>query len=284
MLMTDAMVGSHKPCLQISEDEVDDRQILFGNLGIAMGGDGEVIVATLGEASITTPVISDDFCAGPNRSLNEVAKRLRATVRDNGEPDTTGVSPTLALVELGPRLSLADLNGRGDKDFIMDASAFSVCSPSDRAFVDFDVLAGIAAYPILIWAHHAGAELMENLEGRLVTRDAQLPLKLHGRHPWRLTGYQNRQPRTSHAATYANVPSPSPPSVLCSADSCGIAGHWDDLEIAADRPRTRNRGRRIHRANAVSAGNVRRLCHPGKAAGTLEESEGTEDRRVDECP
>ena len=96
MLMTDAMVGSHKPCLQISEDEVDDRQILFGNLGIATGGDGEVIVATLGEASITTPVISDDFCAGPNRSLNEVAKRLRATVRDNGEPNTTGVSPTVS--------------------------------------------------------------------------------------------------------------------------------------------------------------------------------------------
>ena len=226
----------------------------FGNLGIATGGDGEVIVATLGEASLTTPVISDDFCAGPNRSLNEVAKRLRATGRANGEPDTTGVSPTLALVELGPRLSLADLNGRGDKDFIMDASAFSVCSPSDRAFVDCDVLAGIAAYPILIWAHHAGAELMENLEGRLVTGDAQLPLKLHGRHPWRLTGYQIGSPepamprrmRTFHHRPHRQ--SCVPPTAAASQDT------WDDLEIAADRPRTRKRGRRIHRANAVSAG------------------------------
>ena len=107
MLMTDAMVGSRKPCLQISEDEVDDRQILFGNLGIAAFGDGEVIVATRGEAGITTPVISDDLCAGRNRSLNEAAKRLRATVRDNGEPDTTGLPPAFALVELGPRSSLA---------------------------------------------------------------------------------------------------------------------------------------------------------------------------------
>ena len=59
--MTDAMMGSRKPCLQISENEVDDRQILFGNLGIAAFGDGEVIVATLGEAGIPTPVIRDDF-------------------------------------------------------------------------------------------------------------------------------------------------------------------------------------------------------------------------------
>jgi hypothetical protein len=238
MLMTDAMVGSHKPCLQISEDEVDDRQILFGNLGIATGGDGEVIVATLGEASITTPVISDDFCAGPNRSLNEVAKRLRATVRDNGEPDTTGVSPTLALVELGPRLSLADLTGSGDKDFIMDASAFSVCSPSDIAFVDFDVLAGIAAYPILIWAHHAGAELMENLEGRLVTGDAQLPLKLHGRHPWRLTGYQigspepdmQRRMRTFHHRPHRQ--SCVPPTAAASQDT---GTTWKSQRIAHGR-------------------------------------------------
>jgi hypothetical protein len=194
MLVTDAMVGSHQPCLQISEDEVDDRQILFGNLGIAAFGDGKVSVATLGEVGIPTPVISDDCCAGCNRSLNEAAKRLRATVRDNREPDTTGVPPALALVKLGPRLSLTDLNGSGDKDFIMDAPTFSACSPSDITFVDFDMLAGIAAYPILIWSHHAGAELMENLEGRLVPGDAQLPLELHGRHTRRLTGYQISSP------------------------------------------------------------------------------------------
>ena len=57
-----------------------------------------------------------------------------------------------------------------------------------------------------------------------------------------------------------------------------------DLEIEGDRPPTHNTGRRIRRANAVSAGNVRRLRRPGKAAGTLEGSAGTEDRRVDQCP
>ena len=81
--------------------------LLFDNLWIAAFGDGEVIVATLGEAGISTPVISDDLCAWHNRSLNEDAKQLRVTVRDNGEPDTTGLPPAFALVELGPRSSLA---------------------------------------------------------------------------------------------------------------------------------------------------------------------------------
>src|SRR5713101_738652 len=194
MLMTDAMVSSHQPSLQIRVDEVDDREILFGNLGITTFGDGEMIVATLGKAGVTTPVISDNLCAERNRSLNEAAKRLRATVSDNGEPDTTGVPPALALVELRPRLSLPNLNGGGDKDFIVDTPTFSMGSPSDIAFVDFDVLAGIAAYSILIWTHHAGAELMENLEGSLVAGDAQLPLKLHGRHARCLTGHQIGSP------------------------------------------------------------------------------------------
>ena len=38
--------------------------------------------------------------------------------------------------------------------------------------------------------HHARAELVENLKGRLVARKTKLPLKLHGGHAGRLTGDQ----------------------------------------------------------------------------------------------
>ena len=48
MFMTDAMVGSHQPGLQISEDEVDDRQILFGNPRVTALGDGEVLCTRAG--------------------------------------------------------------------------------------------------------------------------------------------------------------------------------------------------------------------------------------------
>jgi len=94
----------------------------------------------------------------------------------------------------------------------------------------------------------------------------------------------NRPPRTRQAATAATVLSPVPPSILCFAGRCGIEGSWDEWERVGDRPPTRKTGRRIQAPHAVSAGNVRRRCHPGNAAGTLEESEGTEDRRVDDWP
>ena len=133
MLMTDAMVDAVEPSLQVGEDEVDDRQILFGNLRVAALGDGEVIVAPLAEAGVTIPVVRDDRCAGRNRSLNETAKRLCASVRHDGEPDTTGVAPALALVELRSRLALPDLNGSGDKCLVVDAPALSTGSTPDVA-------------------------------------------------------------------------------------------------------------------------------------------------------
>ena len=44
-----------------------------------------------------------------------------------------------------------------------------------------------AADPVLIRSHHAGAELVEDAEGGLVTRQAKLALELHRRHAGRLT-------------------------------------------------------------------------------------------------
>jgi len=229
MLMTDTMVDAVEPSLQVSEDEVDDRQILFGNLRVAALGDGEVVVAPFGEAGVTIPVISDDHCSGRNRSLNESAKRLCATVRHNGEPDTTGVPPALSLVELGSRLALPDLNSSGDKGLVVDAPAFSAGSTPDIAFVDFDVLAGFAANPILIWTHHAGAKLVENLECRLVARQPKLALKLHRRHARRLAGHQvggpepdiQRRMRTLHHRPHRQ---PCVAAALAASKDAGAAG------------------------------------------------------------
>jgi hypothetical protein len=193
--MADTMVRSHQPRLQISKDEVNNRQILVGDLRIAASGDSKVVVSSFGEVSVATPVISDNLCAGHNRTLNEAAKRLCATVRDNGETNTTGIPPTFAFVEFGPRFSLYDLNGSSDNDFAVNAPAFPSGLSSDITFVDFNVLACFASYAILIWTHHASAELVENLESRLVTGNTQLPLKLHGRHARGLASQQIGAPK-----------------------------------------------------------------------------------------
>ena len=48
----------------------------------------------------------------------------------------------------------------------------------------------------LVGPHHARAELVENLKGRLVARNTKLPLKLHGGHAGRLTGDQISGPES----------------------------------------------------------------------------------------
>ena len=52
------------------------------------------------------------------------------------------------------------------------------------------MLSGPAANPVLIGSHHARAELVQNAEGGLISRQPKLPLKLHRRHALRLAGNQ----------------------------------------------------------------------------------------------
>ena len=79
MLMTDAMVDAVEPSLQVSEDEVDDRQILFGNLLVTALGDGEVIVAPLGWSPSRRPRTRHSAAyanaPSPSPTVNPVLRR-----------------------------------------------------------------------------------------------------------------------------------------------------------------------------------------------------------------
>ena len=86
--------------------------------------DGEVFVAALGKAGVAASVVGDERRARHNGALNEAAERLRAAVRHDGEPNPPGIATTLPLVELGARLALANLHSAGDKNLIVDATAF----------------------------------------------------------------------------------------------------------------------------------------------------------------
>ena len=50
MLMADTVMGADEPCFQIGEDEMDDRQIVFGNLWVATLGNGKVFIPALAKA------------------------------------------------------------------------------------------------------------------------------------------------------------------------------------------------------------------------------------------
>ena len=114
--VTDPVMDAVQPRFQVCEDEMDDWQILLGDLRIAPFSDGEVFVAALGEAGVAAPVVGDERRARHNGALHEAAEQLRAAVRHDGEPNPPGIATTLPLVELGARLALANLHSAGDKN------------------------------------------------------------------------------------------------------------------------------------------------------------------------
>jgi hypothetical protein len=103
MLRANAVMNATQPSLQIGEDEMDDRQILFGGLRIAEFRNREMFVAATGEADITGPVVSNDDCPWRNGFLNEAAKRSCATIRHNSEPNAAS-RPLLRVSSLVPGL------------------------------------------------------------------------------------------------------------------------------------------------------------------------------------
>jgi len=189
MLMTNTVMNPSQPSFKVREHKMDNRQILFGNLRIAALGDGKVLVPTVFEVVITIPVIGNNQCAWLNRLLNEAAKRLRAPVRRNGEPDTSGVPSAPALDGFCTRLALPHLYCTGDKNLIMDATAFAARASADPGFIGFDVFIWFTSNTVLIRTYHAGAELVEYLENCLIAFQPKLAPKLHGRHAGRLTGH-----------------------------------------------------------------------------------------------
>ena len=55
MLMADTVMDADEPRFQIGEDEMDDRQIVLGNLWVAALGNGKVFIPALAEAGIWYP-------------------------------------------------------------------------------------------------------------------------------------------------------------------------------------------------------------------------------------
>src|SRR6202050_1203515 len=175
-------MDTDQPRLEISEDEMDDGQELLGYFGIATFGNGVVIVAAFPQAGITAPIVRDDQRPRSDGAIDKPTKRFGATVSGNCEPNAPRIAPILSLVLRGSRLPMAHLNGAGDQNLVVNASAFAACPAADPGFVHLDMLVRAATDAILVRADHSGAQFVEDLKGCLVTREPELPLELDGRH------------------------------------------------------------------------------------------------------
>ena len=169
---------------------MNDGQKGFSDLHIASLRDGGVAKAAFAQLRVAAPIVGNNGCTGHHGVFDKAAQRLGSSVGHNCEPDTTGVTPGLSLVEAAVTLALADFDGASHKSHIMDATPLSARAPTHVGFIGLDVLTGIATDPILIRPHHADAQLVKNLKGCLVARQPELPLKLNGRYAGRLAGEQ----------------------------------------------------------------------------------------------
>ena len=146
------------------------------------------------KARVSTPSIGHDQRSGSDGVFDESAERIRATVGDDGETNTSCVATVFSIIEIGSRLAVTHLYGARDEALVMDAPAFAPGPSTDPGFIHFDMFLRPAANLVVLGAHHSGAELMKDAEGRLVARQAKLPLKLDSRHSGRLAGDQVSRP------------------------------------------------------------------------------------------
>ena len=195
MLMADTVMDADEPRFQIGEDEMDDRQIVLGNLWVAALGNGKVFIPALAEAGISTPIVSDGQRPRSNGALHEPTKRVGAPIGYYGEPDTPGIASVLSLVLRGSRFPMTNLDGTSDENLVVDTPAFATSPSTNPCLVYLNMFPRLAADTILIGPHHASAELVENAEGRLIARQAKLSLKLNRRDAGRLAGDQISRPK-----------------------------------------------------------------------------------------
>lgn len=163
-------------------------------------------VVALGQAGIAAPVVRHHGCARRHGALNETAQRLGASVGQQGKPDAPGVTTGLPLVEAITTFPLAHLDGAGHQHLVVNATTLAAGTAANPDFIGLDVFSGLPADPVLIRTHHAGTQLVEDLERGFVARQPKLSLELNGRRARRLAGdqvgrpepYRERRVRTLH--------------------------------------------------------------------------------------
>ncbi len=179
MLVANAVVDTDQPRLQVGENQMDDRQVLLGNLWITTLGNSEVLIAALTEASIAAPIVSNDQRSRRDGALDEPTERLGATVEHDGEPNATidgrmfyGKHARRLVPKLIKRAIQEAEKPRGNLDFAERigklAAAYAFGRPVDRQEVS-----GPDGTPIA--TDLLPMEAMQRLGGLLAAHQAQQP-------------------------------------------------------------------------------------------------------------
>jgi hypothetical protein len=185
------MMRALDPSLQIAEDEVNHWQMRFGLVWIAAERQHVVEVSGFGKSRIPRPSVCAHDRVGRDILFDKAVESLGAPVGYDAKAQPSRIdapSVLLALVCPRPNLYSAD-----DNSFVMRTATLPSRLAADQAFVNFDRM--LAANGIALWSDHASAELVKDLESRLVAGERELALELNGGLSWDLRGHQVRAPK-----------------------------------------------------------------------------------------
>jgi hypothetical protein len=244
-------MDADQPCLEVGEYEMDDRQEIFGHFRIATFGNIVGVVAALAQSGVAAPIVRRAYRPTFRLSWAVLGFRWRTSTEHRRQEPCDG------------RPGLRHGSGRRRR--------FHQLRHADQAGRRF-----------LIGPHNASAQLVENAEGRLVARQPELPLKLHGGYSRCLAGDQIGRPEPDiqrrMAALHDGAHQKTSLATTCSALQNARPG----CEKAP--PRRHSVGRRSCQPSGRVPDRPREPRQPGKAAGTPEGIAGRPDRPFDGHP
>src|SRR5450756_33390 len=166
MLLTDSVMRTEQPGLQIGEGDVNHRQMGVSLFTVAIEYQGLVRVPQLCQPIVAVPSIGAHHCSFHHVFLHEPGERRGAAVWRKAQAQSPGVQGFLTLLAVGAKRPRTNLDGPNNYRLVMDTAAFALGASAHKCLIYFDRILG--ANGVTFRAHHASAELVKNLEGGLV--------------------------------------------------------------------------------------------------------------------
>jgi len=185
------MVCSHDPGLQVAEDEMDHGQVRLCLVRVAIERQRLMAASYLGKSLVADPPIGSDGSAQRDVLFDKIRERFGTPIWHDTQPQASCVDAT--LVRLAVMLTQSNLDGTDHGSFMVRAPTLSARLAANIAFIDFDRV--LAADGVAFVSHHASAELVEDLKGRLIAGERELALELDGGLTRSLRSHEVRAPK-----------------------------------------------------------------------------------------